>query len=265
MMKRLLTLFLMFSSVAIGMDRPRAIALVQQKAEQERRDKLSHELGTYLLAMTSKYPPSNLSQKDREYIKMLIVQGANVNQKFIYAKGSFIFYPLVLAVQLGDVEVIKELIAYGADVEIKDKFGYTLLMKAAQDGLVNVVRLLLEGTPVHTEQLKEISKPGQKTYLSLLPPDLQAITFGYIRGIKADPNIKNYKGNTALDLAIESLKNLIDDQKDYPNLNIHTDADQKIRSYQQIIDILAPITAQPKPKWWQRWIRRNQAIFISFS
>lgn len=255
-MKRILLVFIFFSSVAIGMDRGETIALVQKQAEQERRDKLGHELGSYIWNIIKRKNPNiTFTQEERAHIKALLDQGANVNRNFIYNKGVSFWvegYPLSLVVSIEDIEVIKEFIAHGADVEIKDRLGDTPLIEAVKRGSVEVVRLLTDGVIVKEQQLKEIARHGQGSYLSLLPEELKKKVFEY-RKIKANPNARNNEGKTALSLAIEHLEKLIKDPQAFVNLGI--DVNQQIRIYTEIIQILEPLTAQqPQRSWWQRWV-----------
>lgn len=259
-MKWLLVFFLFFSSIAIGMDRFETIAFLRRQAEhekQERRDKLGYELGSYLQGILHREKLQyNLDQNEQKRVKELIEQGANVNQELNINTGysyTDYWYPLFFAVALGDEALIRQLIEHGAHVDIQLNRGAdTPLIWAARHGKVNVVRFLTQGVIVNEQQLKEMSEPKQESYLSLLPEELKKMTFANLR-VKANPNIRNKEGKTALDEARVQLAAVVDPQ--YPLVN----ADQVIRDYEEIINILEPITAQEQPQrsWWQRLTGRQ--------
>ena len=80
----------------------------------------------------------NSNREDRvEVASILISAKAQINPK-----GYFVISPLMHAV--GDLELVKLLIANGADVNQKNFRGGTALMAAAIDGIPSVVRYLLE-------------------------------------------------------------------------------------------------------------------------
>ena len=80
----------------------------------------------------------NSNKEDRvETASILISAKAEINPK-----GKFLLSPLMHAV--GNFEMVKLLIANGADVNQKNVRGATALMAAAIDGLPSVVRYLLE-------------------------------------------------------------------------------------------------------------------------
>lgn len=58
-----------------------------------------------------------------------------------HIKCSFIFF---LSVLLGHIEVVKLLVAHGAEVTCKDKKSYTPLHAAASSGMISVVKYLLD-------------------------------------------------------------------------------------------------------------------------
>jgi len=51
---------------------------------------------------------------------------------------------LFLSVLLGHIEVVKLLVAHGAEVTCKDKKSYTPLHAAASSGMISVVKYLLD-------------------------------------------------------------------------------------------------------------------------
>lgn len=56
-------------------------------------------------------------------------------------KCSFILFVFIL---LGHIEVVKLLVAHGAEVTCKDKKSYTPLHAAASSGMISVVKYLLD-------------------------------------------------------------------------------------------------------------------------
>jgi ankyrin repeat protein len=77
------------------------------------------------------------SEQRVEVVSILISGKAQINPE-----GQFLISPLMHAV--GDLEMVKLLIANGADVNQKNVRGATALMAAAIDGTASVVRYLLE-------------------------------------------------------------------------------------------------------------------------
>ena len=80
-----------------------------------------------------------LENSNTEKLKLLLEAGADVNVKNTYG-----YTPLMKAAFYGKLEVVKLLLESGADIEAKDKFGWTSLMVAAFYGKLEVVKLLLE-------------------------------------------------------------------------------------------------------------------------
>ena len=76
------------------------------------------------------------SKADVKSIRHLLKQGANVNIK---TKDGFT--PLCIAANKGDKEIVKLLLANGADVNTKDK--YTPLHRSAYKGHKEIVKLLI--------------------------------------------------------------------------------------------------------------------------
>ncbi len=102
-----------------------------------------------------------------------------------------------LASAKGDIEVVKQQLAAGRDVNAKDKGGGTPLHNAADGGHMEVAELLIaKGADVNAKDnykrtpLHGAANNGQKEIVELL------VTRG------ADVNAKDYGGNTPLDVAI---------------------------------------------------------------
>ena len=80
----------------------------------------------------------NLSEQHRiEIAEILLAAGAEINPR-----GTFLMSPLMHAVE--DLEMVKLLIAHGADVNQKNFRGATALMGAAAAGPASVVKYLIE-------------------------------------------------------------------------------------------------------------------------
>lgn len=292
-MKRLLLILALFNSAVMAMDKPYAKELIEEQTELDRKNQLGERLNQELydsvltmrrrhnkfftegalnsiknliaqgadinsIAKYGSYTSLDLAieTENIELIKLLITHGADVNKK-----NKFVTSPLYYFIQAGghNLEVMKLLIENGANVDIPDKAGNTTLMLAAKYGLVAAVRLLTNGTFLQKQQpqqLEAISKLQERTYLSLLPVELRQAAFEHLK-IKADPNLKNKNGETALNIAIKSLEELLKNANQYPNL--YANVDERIRNLEEIINILEPITAkeslqQPQAQkgWWQK-------------
>ncbi len=76
-----------------------------------------------------------------EIIKLLISNGADVNAR--NRDGWTTFHHLAFAERPGVVEIIKLLISNGADIHIKDKWGKTALHLAANYGKIAMIRYLV--------------------------------------------------------------------------------------------------------------------------
>lgn len=96
-------------------------------------------------------------------------------------------FSLLHCLFLGHLEVLKLLVARGADITCKDKKGYTLLHTAAASGQIEVVKHLLRlgveasvmivPVLVHAELLCTVPL----LFSGLFPSDVHAYTFWQIR------------------------------------------------------------------------------------
>ena len=80
-----------------------------------------------------------VSRGDLPEVKRLIAKGAEVN-----AKGKYGSTPLMHASMNGDREVVQELLSKGAEVNAKDNNGQTALMAASDKGQQEVKELLIK-------------------------------------------------------------------------------------------------------------------------
>ena len=105
---------------------------------------------------------------------------------------------LIVAAANGNIQRVQELLEYGADINIKNYDGDTVLIEASYRGYTEIVRLLLEkGADPN------IKNRFEQTAL------MMASTRGYTKIVRlllengADPNIRNnVSGMTALDQAL---------------------------------------------------------------
>jgi uncharacterized protein len=93
-----------------------------------------------MLGLTQ-YEPGGSMEQRRRIVRMLIEKGAKVNLK---ASGWFIKQETALmwAAAVGDEEIIRMLLAHGADVNAKDDSGNTVLDYADRHGHKKVMPLL---------------------------------------------------------------------------------------------------------------------------
>ncbi|KAL8876142.1 MAG: hypothetical protein Q9198_005608, partial [Flavoplaca austrocitrina] len=89
-------------------------------------------------ATTDNWTPIHLSYHHPETSRVLMENGADAN------RTANDFTPLYLAASENQVEVVKVLLSYNPDLEVRYETGYTVLGIAAVRGYTEVVRLLLE-------------------------------------------------------------------------------------------------------------------------
>jgi hypothetical protein len=93
-----------------------------------------------------------------------------------------------------EIEIIKELIQKGANVNAKAENGMTPLMYAVQSGRFDVVKLLLDSGALVNEQ-----DSGGKTPLMFSADGENSIhrdIYNYLIRKRANPNLRDYYGNT---------------------------------------------------------------------
>lgn len=131
-------------------------------------------------------------QGDVATVKSLLDRGADINEKDVYGKTA-----LMKAAEKGDIDTVKTLLDRGADANIKTDQGGTALLAAAYGGHAAVIQALLEnGAKVNakdifgTTPLMAAARYGQNETVKLLLDN------------GADATIKNKGGATALTLAV---------------------------------------------------------------
>lgn len=126
-----------------------------------------------------------------EAVRMLLKAGAKVNGE----KRP----PLLDAAIASRAEIVKELLAAGANPNISNDDGQTPLWFAAAFGNIVMAQMLINaGAYVDTPDNKLGSMPLMRAVLNGDIPMIQLLMDAY-----ADPTIKNKSGQTAMDLAHE--------------------------------------------------------------
>jgi ankyrin repeat protein len=126
-----------------------------------------------------------------EVVKDLLAKGADVD-----AKGALGATCLIRAINLGHLEVAKELLAQGADVDARNNNGETALLHASQEGQVELVNSLLASGA-------DVNATGNIGGTALM----QASYYGHLGVVKAllaggaNVDAKNIDGTSALFMA----------------------------------------------------------------
>jgi ankyrin repeat protein len=130
-------------------------------------------------------------------IALLVSAGCDVNARDKVGETALLY-----AIDPGgDTENIKALLDAGADVDIPNVDGETPLMRAADWGSVNVLRMLLEKSA--NPNLKGWRG---KTALMIAAKDGEYESVVLLLAHKSDAKLKDNSGNTALSLAIVNFK-----------------------------------------------------------
>ncbi len=250
-MKHILLVFVLFNSTIFGMSLP------WNNIDQ------SQQLGQKLLKkIQTLYNKKEVSPQDLAEIKAFISQGANINSVDI--EGQALLHNIADYVASNiSVQIATLLINYGANIDLQSiNRGDTPLMRAVIAHNVPLVKLLANGL----HKVKEIEELGinDNSYFERLPADMRKMALEYLK-VKANPNIKNKDGRTALDIARQNLNHMQIDPEFFRNIDLN----QRISDYQEIIKILEPITfdvpinaghhslpVQAQKSWWQRLWRR---------
>ena len=152
-----------------------------------------------------------------EYIKRAIERGANVNS---YDDNGIT--PLMVASEIGQIDIVKFLIEHGADVNSYDEDGYTAIMKASD--------------------FNSFDKAPRGSQLKI-------IKFLIEHG--ADVNMTNNHGYTALDLVIDvynEIDELLTDENPYKS-EINMDKFKIFKEYiLELINYLKEIGTKHKQK-----------------
>lgn len=135
-----------------------------------------------------------ISKNNPAMVRLLVKSGADVNEPFHFVAGAT---PLMGAVIEPNMEIVKFLLAQGAEVDLADNVGWTALFDAASYGYTDMARLLLKrGANVNHQSYRRetalmvASRLGKTEMVQLLLQN------------HANVNLKNYLEETALSLAL---------------------------------------------------------------
>ena len=102
-------------------------------------------------------------QGDATKVKLLLAQGADVNARDSYGQTA-----LMRAAHKGDYQVAVFLVEHGADLDVTAKYNLSALMLAVIGGHTEVVRILVEaGADLHIRGSKAVPGFYGKTALAL--------------------------------------------------------------------------------------------------
>jgi len=131
---------------------------------------------------------------DRENVALLKSKGADVDRPMLLL-GQFPATPLVIASELGDPEMAKDLITFGARLEQEDKDRMTALDWAVISNQTETARRLLEAGA----KIDHVDAFGYTPLLYAGTLDFgDSATAEMLLKHGANPRIKNKEGNTAL-------------------------------------------------------------------
>ena len=259
-MKKLLLIFLMLPGLVQGIEKT--------QATPEQAQKLSAELIEQLYMLTSgnieaaqikqiedliaqgadvNTPYNNetpftvaLRTNNPQIVKRLLDSGANVNKKNKEGSNALNYYSMLNFPNNPNITIVKLLIENGVDINNIDNHRITPLELAAYYGHPEIVRLLIQGgSQAGTSKLRHLkSSEKEKSYFGWLPSELMELTERYTN--QADPNITNIVGQTPLTIAINQLENILMN----PRLRYDSNSAQKIKDYEEIINLLEPITTK---------------------
>jgi ankyrin repeat protein len=131
---------------------------------------------------------------ERETVALLRTRGADI-QRRMNLLGQFPVSPLIAAVGLGDAEMVGDLLRYGANVREQDETTLTALDFAALGNHVAVAKVLLEGGA----EVDHRDKSGYTPLLYAATIDFgDTAMVRTLLEARADPKIKSKDGHTAL-------------------------------------------------------------------
>jgi ankyrin repeat protein len=128
---------------------------------------------------------------DLEMVRLLVAHGANVN-----SSTSSHSTPLLLAITADKTQVARFLLEKGADAKVVDDDGMTVLMMVGGGASVEFVRLLVE----HGASVRAKGTTFSRSVLLIMAAHADASVLQYIleQGAQADINTKDTEGTTPL-------------------------------------------------------------------
>jgi serine/threonine-protein phosphatase 6 regulatory ankyrin repeat subunit B len=140
------------------------------------------------------------SNTNLDVIEILLKHGADVNSKSP-EKNS----PLNASTHNGNLEAVKLFVKYGANVNLQNNKGDTALMWACIDKQAEIVKFLLT---IEKLELNLQANDGWSALMFAVDNNSVEIVELLINA-KADLNLKNYRGLTALEMAKTHIKNKV--------------------------------------------------------
>ena len=138
----------------------------------------------------------------KEIVALLLERGADPNVSFDDATGS----PLDSAVTGGDPEMVRLLIKGKADVNYKMRGAHTALHTACTLGESEMASAIITLLINKGADVNAVTHFGITPLMNAVEADNTAAVSILIKH-NADPRIKNIRGNTALDIAVNRGKN----------------------------------------------------------
>ncbi len=137
-----------------------------------------------------------IADEDVDLVRELLVKGANVNEKEeSYSKIT----PLFVAVEQGNIEIVKLLLEFGAKVNARDSEKQTPLMRLDDDATPELVELLLK----YRAKIEAVDSQGN-TALIIVADRVNVEVIEAFIDAGADINASNKEGKTVLMSAAES-------------------------------------------------------------
>jgi ankyrin repeat protein len=150
---------------------------------------------------TSIVPRETLIERHEEIVRKLIEAGAGVNVQIPY-RGTVLNRAIGLIPYSLSIEIIKALLAAGANVNAADAFGQTPLMIASQGGSKEVIKLLLDAGARASINAKDV-KGHTALMFAPMRYDSEPEIVRVLIAAGADVNAVNEDGQTALMLAAQ--------------------------------------------------------------